>query len=182
MLPPEVRCVVGIDVAKAAHVVCALDAPSGTVRLKSTPLPATAAGHAQLVAWLESWAAGNPARLLIGMESTGSLWEPLYDALTQVGYVVLLLNPTDVFGIGCLLSFLSVAVLTWGTGWLFEEKRDPLAELIDTTRPVWLRALRRLGRWVAVTYAISVVIWLAVTPLAASRYNSAALSPVQTSR
>lgn len=44
MLPAEIRCVVGIDVAKAAHVVCALEAPSGAVRLKSTPIAANAAG------------------------------------------------------------------------------------------------------------------------------------------
>jgi transposase len=91
MLPPEIRCVVGIDVAKSAHVVCALEAPSGTVRLKSTPIPATAAGHAQLLEWLGEW--GAPATLLIGLESTGSLWEPLYDALCQAGYAVVLLNP-----------------------------------------------------------------------------------------
>ncbi|HEX9414276.1 MAG TPA: IS110 family transposase, partial [Ktedonobacterales bacterium] len=91
MLSSEIRCVVGIDVAKSAHVVCALEAPSGAVRLKSTPIPATAAGYAQLVEWLGTW--GEPAALLIGLESTGSLWEPLYDALNQAGYAVLLLNP-----------------------------------------------------------------------------------------
>jgi transposase len=63
------------------------------VRLKSTPIPATGAGYSQLVEWLDSWAAGDPARLLIGLESTGSRWEPLYDALTRAGYGVLLLNP-----------------------------------------------------------------------------------------
>jgi hypothetical protein len=93
MLSPEIRCVVGIDVAKSAHVVCALEAPGGTLRLKSTPIPATATGHAQLLAWLGEWGAGEPATLLIGVESTGSLWEPLYDALTQAGYTVVLLNP-----------------------------------------------------------------------------------------
>jgi transposase len=91
MLSPETRCVVGIDVAKAAHVVCALEAPSGALRLKSTAIAATAAGHAQLLAWLGTW--GEPATLLIGLESTGSLWEPLYDALSQAGYTVALLNP-----------------------------------------------------------------------------------------
>ena len=44
MLPAEICCVVGIDVAKSAHVVCALAAPSGAPRLKSTPIPATAEG------------------------------------------------------------------------------------------------------------------------------------------
>jgi transposase len=61
------------------------------LRRKSTPIAATAAGHAQLLAWLGEW--GAPATVLIGLESTGSLWEPLYDALTQVGYTVALLNP-----------------------------------------------------------------------------------------
>jgi len=93
MLPREIGCVVGIDVAKASHVVCALEVPSGAVRLPSTPIPATAEGYAQLVGWLGQWAQGDPARLLMGVESTGSLWEPLYDALVQAGYTVLLLNP-----------------------------------------------------------------------------------------
>jgi transposase len=93
MVSSEIRCVVGIDVAKSAHVVCALESPSGSVRLKSTSLPATAEGHAQLLDWLGTWAEGEPGRLLIGLESTGSLWEPLYDALTQAGYTVLLLTP-----------------------------------------------------------------------------------------
>jgi hypothetical protein len=77
MLSPEIRCVVGIDVAKSAPVVCALEAPSGTVRLTSTPVPATAEGHARLLGWLATWAEGEPPRLLIGLESTGSVWEPL---------------------------------------------------------------------------------------------------------
>ena len=91
MLSPAIGCVVGIDVAKSAHVVCALEAPGGALRLKSTPIPATAEGYAQLLEWLRAW--GEPAALLIGLESTGSLWEPLYDALTQAGYPVQLLNP-----------------------------------------------------------------------------------------
>src|SRR5262249_35502461 len=93
MLSPEIGCVVGIDVAKASHVVCALEVPSGAVRLPGTPIPATVEGYAQLVGWLRQWEGGDPARLLIGWESTGSLWEPLYDALVHAGYPVLLLNP-----------------------------------------------------------------------------------------
>jgi transposase len=90
-LPAEIRCVVGIDVAKCAHVVCALEVPNGALRLKSTPIPATVEGHARLLAWLQEW--GEPPSLLLGLESTGSLWEPLYAALTQAGYQVLLRNP-----------------------------------------------------------------------------------------
>jgi hypothetical protein len=82
---PEIRCVVGIDVAKASPVICALAVPSGAVRLKSTPIPAPAEGYAQVVGWLQEWGDGEPARLLIGLESTGCLWEPLDDALDRAG-------------------------------------------------------------------------------------------------
>ena len=52
----ETRCVVGIDVAKQTHVICALAAPSGAIRLKPTQIEASAEGYARLQAWLQSWA------------------------------------------------------------------------------------------------------------------------------
>jgi transposase len=94
MLTPELRCVVGSDVAKQAHVVCALEAPAGAVRHKPSRIEATAEGYALLRSWLETWAeGGSPETVLIGLEATGSLWEPLYETLTHAGYTVLLLNP-----------------------------------------------------------------------------------------
>src|SRR5262249_59233431 len=95
MLTPEIRCVVGIDVAKQAHVVCALEAPTGVVRHKPSRIEATAEGYALLRSWLQTWAeGGSPETVLIGLEATGSLWEPLYDTLTQAGYPVLLPEST----------------------------------------------------------------------------------------
>jgi transposase len=91
MVSAQIRCVVGIDVAKASHVVCALEAPTGTPRQRAAKIAATAEGYAQLVEWLKQW--GAPAELLIGLEATGVLWEPLYEAVTQAGYSVLVLNP-----------------------------------------------------------------------------------------
>ncbi len=91
MLDPQVRCVVGIDVAKRSHVVCALDVPTGKVRQRPTKLEATGAGYAELLGWLADW--GTPQTLAIGLEATGTLWEPLYDALTRAGYTVVVLNP-----------------------------------------------------------------------------------------
>ena len=91
MLAPEIHCVVGIDVAKHFHVVCALEAPSGSLRKPATKIAATAEGYAQLCTWLRTW--GEKDKLLIGMEATGTLWEPLHDTLTRVGYMVLVLNP-----------------------------------------------------------------------------------------
>jgi transposase len=91
MVAPEIGCVVGIDVAKCAHVVCALDAATGSVRQRPTTIEATSEGYAQLIAWLCAW--GEPPTLLVGVEATGSLWEPLYDALVLAGYTVMVLNP-----------------------------------------------------------------------------------------
>ncbi len=91
MVSAQIRCVVGIDVAKDAHVVCALEAPSDALRKPATRIEASAQGYAQLVQWLQTW--GEPDGLLIGLEATGVLWEPLYEAVTQAGYSVLVLNP-----------------------------------------------------------------------------------------
>jgi transposase len=91
MVSAQIRCVVGIDVAKASQVVCALEAPTGAPRQRAAKIAATAEGSAQLVEWLQQW--GEPAELLIGLEATGVLWEPLYEAVTQAGYSVLVLNP-----------------------------------------------------------------------------------------
>jgi len=40
MMPAEIRCVVGIDVAKQTHVVCALEAPQGALRCQPSRLEA----------------------------------------------------------------------------------------------------------------------------------------------
>ena len=70
MLGPEIRCVVGIDVAKQAHVVCALEVPSGAMRHKPSRIEATAAGYALLRSWVETWAEGGPPEtVLIGLGS-----------------------------------------------------------------------------------------------------------------
>jgi transposase len=91
---PPTRYVVGIDVAKQAHVVCAVAAPSGALRHKPSAIAASAEGNTLLLSWLATWRADEPPEAVrIGLEATGVLWEPLYDALTQAGYTVLVLNP-----------------------------------------------------------------------------------------
>src|SRR5262249_52210710 len=68
--------------------------------------------------------------------------------------------------------FLSVAVIHWGImPHLSRPEHDGVQQLLEANRPVWLKALRWLGRSVLEAYIITLVIWLAVTPLAASRYN-----------
>jgi competence protein ComEC len=90
--------------------------------------------------------------------------------------VVALLNPTDIFGAGCLLSFLAVAILYWGTSPWFRAEPDPLETLKDDNRPGWLKGLRGLGRVVVINYAVTLVIWLSVAPLVASRYHTVPLA------
>src|SRR5262249_1544858 len=68
------------------------------------------------------------------------------------------------------------AVLYWGVRKWLEKEEDPLEELIDKSLPAWRRCLRWLGRAVADSFKVSLLVWLAVTPLAASRYNL--VSPV----
>lgn len=91
MLPPEIQYVVGIDIAKRSHVLCALDARTGKVHPRPRSFEATAAGYAEVRALLQAW--GEPAAILLGLEATGCLWEPPYEDLTRAGYTVLVLNP-----------------------------------------------------------------------------------------
>ena len=82
-----------------------------------------------------------------------------------------LLDPTDIFTPGCQLSFLSVAVLQWGVRPWLEREHDPLQQVIDEARPPWLRGLRRLGGLVLKSYLLTLIVWLAITPLAAAHYH-----------
>jgi competence protein ComEC len=91
--------------------------------------------------------------------------------------IVLVLRPTDIADSGCQLSFLCVAVLTFGIGsWFAPKPLDPLERLIDSSRPGWLRALRRVGRWLLVSYGVTFVLGMTVIPLVAYRYN--VLTPI----
>ncbi len=94
------------------------------------------------------------------------------NALAAAWLLVLLLNPADVNNLGCLLSFVCVAALYW----LHEQHSrkaplDPLEQLLEESRPRWQKVLRGLGRFVLANYALSLLLWLVVTPLALSRLH-----------
>jgi transposase len=91
MLDPQIRYVVGIDIAKQAHVYCVIAVASGTAQGRARTIPATQSGYQELLTALQP--CGVPTSVLIGMEATGCLWESLYEVLTQAGYPVLVLNP-----------------------------------------------------------------------------------------
>ena len=91
METPMNSYIVGIDIAKQSHKVCILHAPDGKIIHKPFSMDATLEGVTHLLEIIRQLPAAGSC--VVGMESTGILWEPLYDALTQAGYPVVLLNP-----------------------------------------------------------------------------------------
>jgi competence protein ComEC len=89
---------------------------------------------------------------------------------------VALFNPADLFNAGCQLSFLAVAALVWGVGPWFDRPADPLEQVIAETRPWILRGIGWLWRTLWISYAINALMWLAVSPLAASYFH--VVSPI----
>jgi competence protein ComEC len=86
--------------------------------------------------------------------------------------VVLLVDPSSAFSIGCQLSFLSVAVLAWIVSRLFAPApEDALDRLVDEARPAWVRWLRGRAGDVYQSFAICLIVWLAISPLLAYRKN-----------
>jgi competence protein ComEC len=91
--------------------------------------------------------------------------------------LVIALNPTDIFQLGCQLSFLQVAVLIWGIERIFTGKEtDPLDRLEDQFRPKWDRWGRVLLRPIAQSYVITAILGLVALPLVLHRQNVVSLS------
>jgi competence protein ComEC len=84
--------------------------------------------------------------------------------------VVIAVDPSSVFDVGCQLSFLSVAILAHVAAPLFRQApEDPLDRLVDEARPAWLRWLRRRGMEIGQSFAVCAIVWIAITPLVAYR-------------
>jgi competence protein ComEC len=93
------------------------------------------------------------------------------NALALAWLLVAVVNPTDLFTPGCQFSFFSVAFLHWGVGRWFKRQRDPLEQLVEESRPAWLRNLRWLAGRIALLYAVTFLMWLALAPMVAARYH-----------
>jgi competence protein ComEC len=88
--------------------------------------------------------------------------------------VTLALNPSDLFDVGCQLSFLAVSALIWVVPWILDrihEREDPLDRVERYYWPSWRKALSRLLRGVGVCLIASTVVWLATWPLVAFRFH-----------
>lgn len=94
--------------------------------------------------------------------------------------LVIILNPTDIFQLGCQLSFLQVAVLIWGADRLrLRPAPDAAEQWADASRPTWLSWpgwVRRAFGYVAGAYALTAVLAAVAMPLVAARQNVVSLS------
>jgi transposase len=80
----------GIDVAKHRHHATLLDESGATV-FRNVAVAHSREGFEQLLAKLAATA--SPDGIRVGMEATGHYWMVLYEALTQAGYTVDVINP-----------------------------------------------------------------------------------------
>lgn len=95
-----------------------------------------------------------------------------FNLLAIAGLIVLVLNPSDLFGTGPQLSFLAVATLTFGKDWIFwGPSNDPVKRLISSTRPFHVRTFCWLGRQFRTAIFVSSLIWLVAMPLVAFRFH-----------
>lgn len=99
------------------------------------------------------------------------------NTLALAAMVTLGLNPSDLFDVGCQLSFLAIAAIVWGStpllAW-WATPATPLDRLERRYEARWRRRLRRANRWLVEVVAISLVVWLVTLPLVALRFHMAA--------
>tara|TARA_B110000495_G_scaffold56271_1_gene47532 strand:+ start:4357 stop:6918 length:2562 start_codon:yes stop_codon:yes gene_type:complete len=95
-----------------------------------------------------------------------------FNLLAIAGFVVLVINPSDLFGIGPQLSFLAVASLTVSAEWIFKKPEvDPIQRLISGTRPPPVRAGIWALRQCRAAILVSFVIWLIALPMVAYHFH-----------
>lgn len=112
--------------------------------------------------------------------------------LPLAALVTIASNPSDVFDVGCQLSFLAVAALVWmvppvqdmlahglprpkldlRTRTLtWRSPNDPLDALERKLAPRWKKALRGGRDWIGWMLVASAVVWVATAPLVALRFH-----------
>jgi len=81
----------GIDIAKRKHDVVIVN-ETGDIQGKPLKIPNTKMGFDEL----QNALAQLEAPVLIGLEATGHYWLTLFDALSQAGYQLVLMNPIQI--------------------------------------------------------------------------------------
>ncbi len=110
--------------------------------------------------------------------------------LALAALLTLLLNPTDLFDVGCQLSFLAMGAIYWGVKpttdllrhvyyavtFRIQGPGSPLDVLERSLEPWWLARMRRWPLLVTSGLIVSTVVWLAALPLVAFRFH--VVSPI----
>jgi competence protein ComEC len=95
------------------------------------------------------------------------------NALALAWLVLLVLNPADVFRVGCQISFLCVLLLlevVWPLQ-LGSSKWNRVDQLLFEARPAWQQVVAKAGWQVLWAYAATALLWIALTPLAAANFH-----------
>lgn len=95
-----------------------------------------------------------------------------FNSLAAAACIVLMSNPRQLFQVGAQLSFLAVATMTATYHYLDRSSPpDPLDQLIEQTRPRFVRMVRAAGPTCLKLVAMSGLIWLVAVPLVAYRFH-----------
>jgi competence protein ComEC len=97
-----------------------------------------------------------------------------FNSLAAAAVVVLAINPAELFQVGTQLSFLAVATLiAVGNRWEARRRRreNRLEQLIAASRPWYVKATGKFGRWNAWLLATTAVVWLTALPLVLYRFH-----------
>lgn len=94
------------------------------------------------------------------------------NTLAAAGLVVLAVNPADLFRVGAQLSFLCVfAMGLFASHWSAEEHADPLAKLIDESRPWPMQVAVRCARRIGQLALLGATVWLLTLPLVMAQFH-----------
>lgn len=96
------------------------------------------------------------------------------NTLSLAAIATLAHNPSDLFDVGCQLSFVAVASILWGVTLVVDviaPSPDPLTELEHRFAPKWKSRLRLVWLWMVQGLVVSTVVWLAALPLTALRFH-----------
>lgn len=88
------HAVIGIDIAKEAHVAQIMDFRGITLTTRSLTFSNTQVGFTKFLAWIkDACARHSKAAYIVGMEPTGHYWFNLANWLIEQGLEVVLVNP-----------------------------------------------------------------------------------------
>jgi competence protein ComEC len=148
--------------------------------------------YASLVGWMPSVTRSVAMTLgacLAGLLDRGASPSNL---LAAAAIATLGENPSNLFDVGCQLSFLAVAAILWGVPWVawlarrylprvdinlaawsieLRQPDEPLDALEARYAPPWRRAVGRVGSWLLAGLSVSLVVWVVTGPLVALRFH-----------